>query len=156
MDAPGKVTRRISLVCAGGHGGSRAASVPGQSDRRERDLELSQHRRSGPICARPPESRDRGRQTSGRGRCAEACAGPGARREEACAASSAGPQSAEAQGEDEEARTRQVEKVPKVARSRTTVPYVKISRDKRGYETYYLLEPSSDRSRQSRPRVLFW
>jgi len=33
---------------------------------------------------------------------------------------------------------------------------VKISRDKRGYETYYLLEPSSDRSRQSRPRILFW
>jgi hypothetical protein len=36
------------------------------------------------------------------------------------------------------------------------VPYLKISRDKRGYETYYLLEPSSDRSRQSRPRILFW
>jgi hypothetical protein len=36
------------------------------------------------------------------------------------------------------------------------VPYVKISRDKRGYETYYLLEPSADRSRQSRPRILFW
>jgi hypothetical protein len=36
------------------------------------------------------------------------------------------------------------------------VPYVKISRDKRGYETYYLLEPASDRSRQSRPRLLFW
>jgi hypothetical protein len=36
------------------------------------------------------------------------------------------------------------------------VPYVKISRDKRGYETYYLLEPASDRSRQSRPRILFW
>jgi hypothetical protein len=36
------------------------------------------------------------------------------------------------------------------------VPYVKISRDKRGYETYYLLEPASDRSRQARPRILFW
>jgi hypothetical protein len=36
------------------------------------------------------------------------------------------------------------------------VPYVKISRDKRGYETYYLIEPASDRSRQSRPRILFW
>jgi hypothetical protein len=36
------------------------------------------------------------------------------------------------------------------------VPYVKISRDKRGYETYYLLEAPSDRSRQSRPRILFW
>jgi len=36
------------------------------------------------------------------------------------------------------------------------VPYVKISRDKRGYETYYLLEAASDRSRQSRPRILFW
>ena len=36
------------------------------------------------------------------------------------------------------------------------MPYVKISRDKRGYETYYLLEPASDRSRQSRPRLLFW
>jgi hypothetical protein len=36
------------------------------------------------------------------------------------------------------------------------VPYVKISRDKRGYETYYLLEPASDRARQSRPRLLFW
>jgi hypothetical protein len=36
------------------------------------------------------------------------------------------------------------------------VPYVKISRDKRGYETYYLIEPSADRSRPSRPRILFW
>ena len=36
------------------------------------------------------------------------------------------------------------------------MPYLKISRDKRGYETYYLLEPSSDRSRQTRPRLLFW
>jgi hypothetical protein len=36
------------------------------------------------------------------------------------------------------------------------VPYVKISRDKRGYETYYLIEPASDRSRQPRPRILFW
>jgi hypothetical protein len=36
------------------------------------------------------------------------------------------------------------------------VPYLKISRDKRGYETYYLLEPPSDRSKQSRPRILFW
>jgi hypothetical protein len=36
------------------------------------------------------------------------------------------------------------------------VPYLKISRDKRGYETYYLLEPPSDRSKQTRPRILFW
>lgn len=36
------------------------------------------------------------------------------------------------------------------------MPYVKISRDKRGYETYYLLESPSDRSKQSRPRILFW
>jgi hypothetical protein len=36
------------------------------------------------------------------------------------------------------------------------VPYVKIFRDKRGYETYYLLESASDRSRQARPRILFW
>ena len=36
------------------------------------------------------------------------------------------------------------------------MPYLKISRDKRGYETYYLLEPSPDRSRQTRPRILFW
>ena len=34
MDAPGKAARRISPpLCACGHGGSRAASVPGQSDR---------------------------------------------------------------------------------------------------------------------------
>jgi hypothetical protein len=36
------------------------------------------------------------------------------------------------------------------------MPYLKISRDKRGYETYYLLEPASDRSNPSRPRILFW
>ena len=36
------------------------------------------------------------------------------------------------------------------------MPYVKISRDKRGYETYYLLEPPSDRNKQSRPRLLYW
>jgi hypothetical protein len=36
------------------------------------------------------------------------------------------------------------------------VPYLKISRDKRGYETYYLLEPASDRAKQSHPRLLFW
>jgi hypothetical protein len=38
------------------------------------------------------------------------------------------------------------------------MPYLKISRDKRGYETYYLLEPASDRSSHSpsRPRILFW
>ena len=36
------------------------------------------------------------------------------------------------------------------------MPYLKISRDKRGYETYYLLEPPSDRSKQTRPRILFW
>src|SRR5499427_1622018 len=40
--------------------------------------------------------------------------------------------------------------------SSSTVPYLKISRDKRGYETYYLLEPSPDSSRQTRPRILFW
>jgi len=36
------------------------------------------------------------------------------------------------------------------------VPYLKISRDKRGYETYYLLEPPADRSKHARPRLLFW
>ena len=36
------------------------------------------------------------------------------------------------------------------------MPYLKISRDKRGYETYYLLEPASDRAKQSHPRILFW
>ncbi len=35
------------------------------------------------------------------------------------------------------------------------MPYVKVSRDKRGYETYYLLE-GSGQPNQSRPRVLFW
>jgi hypothetical protein len=36
------------------------------------------------------------------------------------------------------------------------VPYVKVSRDKRGYETYYLLEPGPGHPHQSRPRILFW
>jgi len=36
------------------------------------------------------------------------------------------------------------------------VPYLKISRDKRGYETYFLLEPPADRSKHARPRLLFW
>ena len=36
------------------------------------------------------------------------------------------------------------------------MPYLKISRDKRGYETYYLLEPPADRSKHARPRLLYW
>jgi hypothetical protein len=37
------------------------------------------------------------------------------------------------------------------------VPYLKFSRDKRGYEHFSLVEPSSGRrGKSSRPRVLFW
>jgi hypothetical protein len=36
------------------------------------------------------------------------------------------------------------------------VPYLKFSRDKRGYENFSLVEPSSGRRKSSRPRVLFW
>jgi hypothetical protein len=36
------------------------------------------------------------------------------------------------------------------------VPFVRFSRDKRGYEHVYLVEPSNQRGKPSRPRVLYW
>ena len=39
------------------------------------------------------------------------------------------------------------------------MPYLKFSRDKRGYENFYLIEPPSGGREQrgkARPRVLFW
>jgi hypothetical protein len=38
------------------------------------------------------------------------------------------------------------------------VPYLKFSRDKRGYENFYLIEPPSGRDHRgkARPRLLFW
>jgi hypothetical protein len=36
------------------------------------------------------------------------------------------------------------------------VPYLKFSRDKRGYETFGLFEPPSGRQHQGRARLLFW
>ena len=39
------------------------------------------------------------------------------------------------------------------------MPYLKFSRDKRGYENFFLIEPSSggrDQRGRARPRLLFW
>jgi hypothetical protein len=36
------------------------------------------------------------------------------------------------------------------------VPFVRFSRDKRGYEHVYLVEPFNQRGKPSRPRVLYW
>ena len=36
------------------------------------------------------------------------------------------------------------------------MPFVRISRDKRGYEHFYLVEPVTNRRGKSRPRVLYW
>src|SRR6516225_6393877 len=111
MDAPREAARRVPPVRSRGNGRSRAPSVRRQSDRRERDLELSQRRRSGAIHTRPQEPRSGASQASGCGR-SQTCAG--AQRQEACPYGSADTQGPEVEGQTEETHTRPEKKVAKV------------------------------------------
>ena len=52
-----KLRDRVSPVCAGRHGRCRAPAVRRQPRRRQRNLELSHHRRSGAVHARAPQPR---------------------------------------------------------------------------------------------------
>src|SRR5258706_8031196 len=129
MDAPRKAADGVSSLCTRRHGGRRAAPERRQPDRRERDLELSQHGRSGPFHARPQESRCASGQAAGRRtetcgtetcraetRCRSETRRHGPRGEEASAARAAA-KDGQAQSEDEEARARPEKKIAQTAES---------------------------------------
>jgi hypothetical protein len=145
MGALRQVTGRILLVRASRHGRRRPPLVRGQPDTCQRDLELPHGRRSGPFHTGPPEPR-----SSGSG-----CAGSpttGRRRHR--------PQDAGAPLATGGRPVREV--VEGGADSQTPppeasiVPFLKFSRDRRGYEHFYVVEPVLGRRGKTRQRVLYW
>jgi len=160
VDALRQASGGVPFVRAGRHGGRSAPPLRGQPRRRQRDLELSHNRRSGPLHPRSPKSRNSGRPFD------VAAADAGCR---------ANCQETGSCGEKPESETRpegkeegQVRCAEKGAESREVregreaqvaapVPYLKFSRDKRGYEHFSIVEPGvARRGRPPRPRLLFW
>ena len=160
----------LSVVRSGRNGRCGAPAVRRQPHPGQRDLELPFRRRPGPLHARSPQPGGNARRApadgeaigrrpppassaSGQEACAigqEACAGG----QEACASGQeacASGQEACASGQArQEAST--IDEEEKVGR----VPFLRFSRDKRGYEHFYLVQPTSARRGKQRQRILYW
>jgi hypothetical protein len=139
MGAPGESSCALPPLCPGWLGGHRAASGGGEPGERRRDLELPHDRRPDAVHTRPPRA-SRGPQ---------ACQAFG--RNEKAQRSGSETQGSLSREPRQDARTEGVAG----PEEKIALPYLRFSRDKRGYENTFVVH--TDRRRgKARSRILYW
>ena len=141
-----KASRGISSLRARQHGRRRSAVVRRQPDTRQRDLELSHGGRRGAVHARAAKPRDADRRPDPRRKPAARRQAPVRKRRNPKRQTGASP----------DCRRRRRKSQAALKREGRKLAFVRVSRDKRGYEHIYLIDAVTRRGKTSRPRVLYW
>src|SRR5262245_54845007 len=142
MGAFFEAARRVSLVRPGRHGGRGPPVVRGQSHFRLGGLELSLGRRRSAVHAGPSQPRDAAldapRAPAAAGRAASGAARAAQTRTRPIGAAVARRQ------------------VSQESEKEVAAAFLRFTRDKRGYEHFYLVEPATNARGKSSARLLYW
>ncbi len=147
MGSPRPRTRAISLVRSGRIGRHRTETCRRESGERRRNLELSHHRGSDSIYDGPPRADTR--------------AAPSRRHRETSPACGGETDSEAGREKRRPARRSQGVEEDRVElanfEEKVTLPHLRFSRDKRGYENTFIVQSGGSRRRgKPRSRILYW